>query len=381
MDRLALFIPLAKADAARRLVYGSFDETPDRAGEVFDYASSKPHIEAWSGAIAKASDGKSFGNIRAQHGRNACGKLVDISFDDDLRKVGFVAKIVDDDEWRKVEEGVYTGFSPGGRYAKRWQDGAVRRYTADVRELSIVDIPCNPAATFTMIKADGVAETVRFALAKAYEPGNDATLERADALANAAGKPGRRNDFVAKARAELIAENADDALSRIADEPDASDAGAAPDTADVPDAAPAERNDTNDAPSEAAMIQTMHDHAVCLGAVCSAAEKDALAAIAADRDRLAKAVEDGRPRIDALTERLAKAAVAAAESDARLAKALAEIETLKRQPQPAKGQLIVMEKGAIPMEDGETLAARIAALPNGPVKQAAILASVGSSRT
>lgn len=33
-DRLAMFIPLQKADAAQRLVYGWFDETPDRAGEV-----------------------------------------------------------------------------------------------------------------------------------------------------------------------------------------------------------------------------------------------------------------------------------------------------------------------------------------------------------
>jgi hypothetical protein len=348
MDRLALFIPLAKADAARRLVYGSFDETPDRAGEVFDYVSSKPNIEAWSGAIATASDGKSFGNIRAQHGRNACGKLIDIRFDDARKSIGFVAKIVDDAEWRKVEEGVYTGFSPGGRYAKRWQDGAIKRYTADVRELSIVDVPCNPAATFTMIKADGEEEAVRFAIAKAYEPGNDATLERAAALAKAAGRESRRNDYVTKARAELIAENAGAALAKLADAEDDTEA----------DSAPADDTAADDAMSEAALIQTMHDNAVCLGAVCSAVEKDALAAIAADRDRLAKAVE----------------------TEARLARALAEIETLRRQPAPAKGQLIVMEKGAVPADQPETLAERIAALPNGPVKQAAILASVGATR-
>lgn len=352
MDRLALFIPLAKADAARRLVYGSFDETPDRAGEVFDYASSKPHIAAWSDGIAKASDGRSCGNIRAQHGRNACGKLVDISFDDDLKKVGFVAKIVDDDEWRKVEEGVYTGFSPGGRYAKRWQDGSVKRYTADIRELSIVDVPCNPAATFTMIKADGAEEPVRFTLARAYEPGNEATLERAAALAQVAGRAGRRNDFVAKARAELIAENADEALTKMMDTP-------------APDDSPADTPTDENAQGDADRIQAIHDHAVCLGAICTPAEKDALAAMAADRDRLAKAVEASAPRVAALTERLEKA--------------LAEIETLRRQPLPPKGQLIAMEKSAAPSEGGETLADRIAALPNGPVKQAAILASVGAS--
>lgn len=218
MENLALFVPLAKADAAQRLVYGFFDETPDRAGEVFDYASSKPLIQAWSGEIAKASDGKSLGNIRAQHGRNACGKLIDISFDDELKKVGFCAKIVDDAEWAKVEEGVYTGFSPGGKYAKRWADGAHRRYTADVRELSIVDVPCNPAATFTLVKADGEEAAVRFAMPRAYEPGNAATLARAELLAKAAGKPGLAKDYVVRARAELIGEAARAELRKIADE-------------------------------------------------------------------------------------------------------------------------------------------------------------------
>jgi hypothetical protein len=37
-----MFIPLLKVDAAQRLVYGSFDETPDRAREICDYATAKP---------------------------------------------------------------------------------------------------------------------------------------------------------------------------------------------------------------------------------------------------------------------------------------------------------------------------------------------------
>jgi len=223
MDPLHIFIPLAKADATERLVFGSFDETPDRSGEICDYATAKPAFESWSAELQKVSDGKSLGNIRGQHSNIAAGKLVELTFDDDLKKIGFVARIVDDNEWRKVEEGVYTGFSPGGRYAKRWQDGRYKRYTPQVRELSIVDVPCNPTATFTMVKADGSEEQREFAVDKAYEPGNEATLERAEDLAKAAGKPGKGKDFVVKARAELIAENADDALLKMADdiEPDA----------------------------------------------------------------------------------------------------------------------------------------------------------------
>lgn len=507
MDPLRIFVPLAKADAAQRLVYGYFDETPDRAGEVFDYASSKPNIEAWSAEMSKASDGKSLGNIRGQHSNIAAGKLVELTFDDDLKKVGFVAKVVDDNEWKKVEEGVYTGFSPGGRYAKRWQDGAHKRYTADVRELSIVDVPCNPSATFTMVKADGTEETREFAIGNAYEPGNTATVERADALAKAAGKPDRRNDFVVQARAELIAENAADALAKMAsdDEPavpadpaaalsaalakaaavpttpanapkipapyvDLAKAGAAlkliaaatveqpvlakgmwqvertaclldrvadiassvsweesaegdtdsklpqmaidlvtriktflvemaneevaellatisermPDFALVlgDDAAEAadetmelaaqivdlvkadadlmEKAGARNSKADAAMIQTMHDHSVKLGADCGGdANKDALTAIEADRDRLAKALNDAAPQVVAITDRLEKAEAGRAEAQAELAKANARIAELEALPEPPKGKVVVMEKqvGGADTEAVEPIAA------------------------
>ena len=36
------------------------------------------------------------------------------------KRIEICGKVVDDAEWQKVEEGVYTGFSQGGRYLKRW---------------------------------------------------------------------------------------------------------------------------------------------------------------------------------------------------------------------------------------------------------------------
>ena len=43
---LRLDIPITKVDAARRLVYGvATAEIADRAGEVCDYASTKPLYE------------------------------------------------------------------------------------------------------------------------------------------------------------------------------------------------------------------------------------------------------------------------------------------------------------------------------------------------
>ncbi|MGH6799296.1 MAG: hypothetical protein ACREDI_13045, partial [Roseiarcus sp.] len=66
-----IFIPLRKVDAAQRLIYARIDETPDRVGDVFDYATSKPEFAKWSAEMATASDGKSLGNLRAMHQRGA----------------------------------------------------------------------------------------------------------------------------------------------------------------------------------------------------------------------------------------------------------------------------------------------------------------------
>jgi hypothetical protein len=165
MSALDLFLPLAKVDVDRRLVTGvATAETPDRSGEIFDYASSKPYFEKWSAEAATASGGKSLGAVRAMHTPIAAGKLTDIAFDDNAKRITVVAKIVDDDEWRKVQEGVYTGFSQGGRYVKRWADAdsGLTRYTADPHEISLVDLPCVPDATFDVVK-DGMVERRSFA--------------------------------------------------------------------------------------------------------------------------------------------------------------------------------------------------------------------------
>ena len=216
------FVPLAKADAAQRLVYGYIDETPDRAKEVLDYETSKPYFQEWSDSFVKATDGKSAGNVRAQHGKVVAGKLEKMAFDDVNKRIEFCAKIVDDNEWKKVEAGVYTGFSPGGRYAKRWADpvhAGHLRYTAAPSELSIVDIPCLPSATFTMVKADGAEVETEFVLDKAYEPGNEATKARAEEMTKAA-EGTTYKDHVVKARADLIAENAAEALAKMASDPE-----------------------------------------------------------------------------------------------------------------------------------------------------------------
>jgi hypothetical protein len=160
---LKLFAQLAKIDEARREVWGvATAEVVDKEGEIFDYATSKPYFEAWSAEIAKATDGKSLGNVREMHANSAVGKLVSIEFDDELKQVNIGARIVDDAAWQKCAQGVYTGFSIGGTYMKTWEDGQFVRFTANPSEISVVDNPCVPTAHFTAVKTDGTFEVRKF---------------------------------------------------------------------------------------------------------------------------------------------------------------------------------------------------------------------------
>ena len=84
MTSFELFLPLLKVDHDRRLVAGVVTaETPDRLGEICDYASSKPYLEQWPAVALAASGGKSLGAVRAMHGKVAAGKLTDVVFDDE----------------------------------------------------------------------------------------------------------------------------------------------------------------------------------------------------------------------------------------------------------------------------------------------------------
>jgi hypothetical protein len=186
MSELNLVLPITKVDAVHRLVYGLMTSAaPDRSDEALDYAQSKPYFEAWSDEIAKASDGKSFGNVRAMHGSVAAGILAQpIRFDDAREQMECCAKIVDDQEWKKVEAGVYTGFSIGGSYVRRYKDGGITRYIARPSEVSLVDNPCNPDAVFQLIKQDGSSEARQFgrALLKEGRRNSGADLDRLQAI-------------------------------------------------------------------------------------------------------------------------------------------------------------------------------------------------------
>lgn len=154
------FLSLQKVDEERRLVYGrAIHEVVDRTNEIIDYETAKPAFEKWSKQFEEMTGGLSKGNVRIMHSpRDVAGKLIDLKFNDDEKAIDVVAKVVDDDAWKKVLAGVLTGFSVGGGYGRKWKDeetGATR-YTPIVSEISLVDNPCIPTARIVeLAKRDG----------------------------------------------------------------------------------------------------------------------------------------------------------------------------------------------------------------------------------
>ena len=167
LSNFKVFCPLVKVDFNKRMVYGRMtQEIPDGAKEIMDYASSKPFFQEWSNA-AKARTAllpegeQSLGNVREMHQPISSGKITEMEFNDQEKAIDIGTHIANDDSWNKVVKGVLTGFSIGGSYAKRWLDPHnpnLTRYTAAPVEVSLVDSPAVPTATFTMIKADGSSE-------------------------------------------------------------------------------------------------------------------------------------------------------------------------------------------------------------------------------
>jgi hypothetical protein len=216
---MKIFARLMKVDEARREVWGrAIAEEVDKSGEIFDYAGSKPYFEAWSKSFADATDGKSLGNLRAMHGKVAAGKLIAMNCDDAAKAIDIGTKIVDDAEWQKVIEGVYTGYSIGGAYvgdkkAEKVGDAEVKRYVANPSEISLVDNPCVPSALFfDVVKADGVVQQVPF---KVVASGDDSASATGDAAADAAiAKTDGESGDAAKAETAKAegGEKADEAL-------------------------------------------------------------------------------------------------------------------------------------------------------------------------
>jgi hypothetical protein len=104
---------------------------------------------------AAFDDYMQFANVREMHQPWAAGIVKEYSFDDVGTFIG--VKVVDDAAWAKVVEGVYKGFSIGGKKLPGGYDAVTKTITAlKLTEISLVDRPANPEALITMFKADNL---------------------------------------------------------------------------------------------------------------------------------------------------------------------------------------------------------------------------------
>jgi len=144
------FVPFHKVDEEQRMVWGrATDETVDSESDVIDYGATKAAVAEWT----------QWRNIREMHHPSAVGVAVEITLDDAAKALDLGVKVVDDEAWRKVKEGVYKGFSVAGLVfdvVMTKLDGQdVRRITRyALTEISLVDRPANPSARFSMLKRD-----------------------------------------------------------------------------------------------------------------------------------------------------------------------------------------------------------------------------------
>jgi hypothetical protein len=163
-------------------------EEPDFEGEIMDFPSSKPNFQKWNKNFSDMTGGKSVGNLRGQHNpKIAAGKFVSMEYDDEKKTIPVLAKVVDPVEADKVRQGVYTSFSIGAHYARKWRDGKYMRWTADPFEGSVVDFGSIPLTRgFTYRAADGHEEQREFdggrrQLRKAFEAyGKPLSIEEED---------------------------------------------------------------------------------------------------------------------------------------------------------------------------------------------------------
>ncbi len=98
------------------------------------------------------------GNLREMHENIAAGTVESASVEDD-GKTYIVTKVVDPIAVKKVETGVYKGFSIGGSKLKGGYDAVTKTITAlRLSEISLVDRPANPESVITMWKSDSAQD-------------------------------------------------------------------------------------------------------------------------------------------------------------------------------------------------------------------------------
>lgn len=326
----------------------------DGTVKVWGYASSEAvdsdgEVIAAQAMKAAIPDYMKFGAVREMHGSNAAGTAIEINVEDDGRTF-FGAHIVDPVAVTKVKTGVYKGFSIGGSVTARDELNKSQITGLKLTEISLVDRPANPDAVFTCFKADKPKDGEEVA------DKDDELTDKADETpADDTEKADDKKDDAEKSASVELSESEIAILKAVLakaekpkDEPVAKSMWQVKSLADVLMSLKWLIEDAVYGNIDEAVIAQIKESAGSLAEslkalTVSEADKlvDGLAAKADKSDDLAKAES---------ADELAKAQDALKKSNDALAKAQAEIESLKKQAAPPKGSTKAIGKAE---DDGE----------------------------
>ena len=340
----------------------------DGTVKVWGYASSEAvdsdgeiiSAEAMKAAIP---DYMKFGAVREMHGSNAAGTAIEINVENDGRTF-FGAHIVDPVAVTKVKTGVYKGFSIGGSVTARDELNKSQITGLKLTEISLVDRPANPDAVFTCFKADKPKDEEE-AMDKDDKPSDKSTEEEdenpkdGDKEPKAEDKDDKddsKKDEAEKSASVNLSESEIAILKAVLakaekpkDEPVAKSMWQVKSLADVLTSLKWLIEDAAYDNIDEAVIAQIKESAGSLAEslkalAASEADKlvDGLAAKSDKSDDLAKAES---------VDELAKAQDALKKSNDALAKAQAEIESLKKQAAPPKGSTKAIGKAEDNGED------------------------------
>lgn len=148
------FTKVEKQDDGTLYVEGvASSEARDADGEIITADAMKKAIPGFLRA-----DGT--GPIREMHQLKAAGKTLEVWIDKE-KKTRFSALVVDSEAVKKVETGVYQGFSVGGKATGRSAEDPTVITELKWVELSLVDRGANPDAVVTLWKADSMDKNQR----------------------------------------------------------------------------------------------------------------------------------------------------------------------------------------------------------------------------
>lgn len=344
----------------------------DGTVKVWGYASSEAvdsdgEIIAAEAMKAAIPDYMKFGAVREMHGSNAAGTAIEINVEDDGRTF-FGAHIVDPVAVTKVKTGVYKGFSIGGSVTARDELNKSQITGLKLTEISLVDRPANPDAVFTCYKADKPKDEEEADKAENDKPSDKSAEEEGDKPKDGDKEPeaedkddkdDKKDDKEGEAEksASLNLSESEIAILKAVlakaekpkDEPVAKSMWQVKSLADVLMSLKWLISDAGYDGVDEAVIAQIKESAGSLAEslkalTVSEADKlvDGLAAKADKSDDLSKAES---------VDELAKAQDALKKSNDALAKAQAEIESLKKQAAPPKGSTKAISKAEDNGED------------------------------